>query len=115
MESEEFGNDISASEGTLKPVTVREKASYKLTCMLNRFHSIKWTINGREVTPQLEDEMNIEIESAKETDGYLYTELRVNNASQKPHAGEYKCTNQCMTGSGATGANVGIMVTINIG
>lgn len=98
-------------------VTVREQASYKLNCSLSKYHTIKWTINSREVTPQLEDEWDIDIENGEEMDGSLYTELRVNNASQKHHAGEYRCTPQCFSYSGTPGTtnNIGVTVSINIG
>lgn len=111
-EGMEYGSNISAIEEVRTHVTVREQASYKLNCSLSKFNSIKWTINGREVR---EDEWDIDIESGEEMDGSLFTELRVNNASQKHHAGEYKCTSQCMNAVGVPGANNGVTVSINIG
>lgn len=106
---------LSNSDEDMKKneVFVREGASFKMSCELSRFHFVKWTINNREITPQMQDEWNMHVFTENETDGFIYTELRVNNASTKFHPGDYKCTSVCLDSE--VGANQGVKVTVSIG
>lgn len=101
-------------EDSKNEVMVREGASFTLSCDLSRFHNLKWMLNGREITPQIQDELDIFVETGRETDGYIYSELLVVNASTKFHVGEYKCTPVCLSSS-RVGANHGVKVTVSIG
>jgi hypothetical protein len=78
-------------------VIVREGASFIMSCELTRFHIIKWTMNNREITPQMQEEWNMRIFTSNESMGYVYSELQVFNASTKYHPGEYKCTSVCLS------------------
>lgn len=119
----EMTDSSSSSEEELAPhgllvgkkneVVVREGGNFTLSCELSQFHSVKWTLNNREVTPALEDDWGMEIETSDVMNGFIYTQLTVQNASIEFHPGEYKCTSVCLYDS--PGANLGLKVSVTIG
>lgn len=118
-------NDNGTQEGPLinnkdedskNEVVVREGTSFVLACELSHFHHLRWTLNNREITSQIADEWDMYIETEKEVDGYVYSELVVNNASIHFHPGEYKCTPLCLDSHAVAGAgNLGVTVTVSLG
>jgi hypothetical protein len=95
-------------------VVVREGAGFRMFCRLSLFHSLKWTINNREITYSDQEKWNMVVDSdSKPVNGTIFTELTVYNASTNFHQGEYKCTPVCLYDSPR--ANVGVKVTVSIG
>ena len=106
---------LSSEDQSGSKIVVEEGSRFTLSCILDQFHVIKWTLNGREVNYEDEQRMGIEIRTGNPhpRTNMTNTQLTVYNASSLLHDGEYKCTTICK--SNVKGANEGIKITVNIG
>ncbi|CAG7733002.1 unnamed protein product [Allacma fusca] len=110
------GEDLNADKSSRRIVII-EGSSFRMSCHLSKFNSVKWTLDGKELEHHLGRQLNVVVKTSETRHGEdIHTEIMVTNATRQ-HSGEYKCVSLCHSHNhlGTGDSNNGALLVVAFG